>query len=103
MKGFADVCAVIHYLYFLPLTICSINASKDHNDLTTAQLCAKPLLTVQFFHQQGSTSRWKHFQDGSYVKTQTSEFSILYSWGVGFHSCGVLNWSLDQYSLGVVI
>ena len=46
MKGFAGVFAVILYLYFLPLPICSINESKDHNNLTSAQLCAKTLLYI---------------------------------------------------------
>ena len=46
MKGFAGVFAVILYLYFLPLPICLINESKDHNNLTSAQLCAKHYCTI---------------------------------------------------------
>ena len=101
MKGFAGVFAVILYLYFLPLPICSINESKDHNNLTSAQLCAKTLLYNSFIHR-GSTSRWKHFQYGSCVKKLRQANSVSYTLG-GFHSCGVLNWSLDRYSLGVVV
>lgn len=111
MKGFADVCAVIHYLYFLPLTICSINASKDHNNSTTAQLCAKPLLTVQFFHQQGVNFQMKTFSRWIICKNSDKWIqylillgcwlSFLWSsqlkpWSIFLGSCYLVLSKLDQ-------